>query len=181
MASDPQQKQSSSLSSAPPSPLVWFQIYDSASGKPYKGTTPDYVCLLPGSVIAQFRDAVKKKENYDRDAAVLSPFKSSQLLVYKNKAAFDKRNVPSDEVKEEPLEEDSFIDGLGASKQEALIVAVLSPTSYLKLGQLEQEIKALENSENFKTLASKREPCLGCSATDRTGKGGVATLEGKAC
>jgi hypothetical protein len=51
---------------------------------------------------------------------------SSQLLVYKNKAAFDKRNAAIDEEKEEPLEEDSLIDGLGTSKKEALVVVVPS-------------------------------------------------------
>jgi hypothetical protein len=99
MASNPQQQQSS-LSS--PCPLVWFQLYDSATGEPYKGTTADLVPFPPCSVIAQFRDAVKKKDKDDGDAAVLTPFKSSHLLVYKNKAAFDKRNAPADEGKEEP-------------------------------------------------------------------------------
>ncbi len=106
-----------------PSPLVWFQLLDTATGLLYKGTSADYVSLPPGSVIAQFRDAVKKKDKDDGDAAVLTPFKSSQLLVYKNKAAFDKRNAAVDDGKTEPLEEDSLINGLGSSKKEALVVA----------------------------------------------------------
>lgn len=71
-----------------PSPLVWFQLYDSATGGPYKQTSADYVSDARGSVIAQFREAVKKKDKDDGDAAILTPFKSSQLLVYKNKSAF---------------------------------------------------------------------------------------------
>ena len=82
-------QQHSSVSS-PPSPLVWFLLLDSITGLPYKGTTADYVSLPPSSVIAQFRDAVKNKDKDDGDAAILTPFKSSQLHVYKNKDAFDK-------------------------------------------------------------------------------------------
>jgi hypothetical protein len=85
-------------------------------------------------------------------------FKSSQLLVYKNKTAFDKRIAAVGEGKEEPLEEDSLFDGLGSLKKEALVVVVPSQTSspeLVQLVQLEQEIKALENSEEYKTLAYK--------------------------
>ena len=109
--------------SSPPSPLVWFLLLDSATGLPYKGTSADYVSLPPGSVIAQFRDAVKAK--YDQPN-YLKDIPSGTLFVYKNKAAFDKRNATADDGKEEPVEEDSFINGLGASKKEALIVVVPS-------------------------------------------------------
>ena len=101
------------------SPHVWFQLYDSATGKPYKRSTADYVSLAHGSVIAQFRDAVQLE-----NTSILTGITSSQLLVYKNKATFDKRNAAVDDGKEEPLEEDSLLDGLGASKKEALVVVV---------------------------------------------------------
>ena len=94
MASNPQQQQSSSMSSSP-SPLVWFQLFDSATEEPYKGTTADAVSLFPGSVVVQFRDAVKAK-----NSSILTGITSSQLIVYKNKAAFDKRNAAVDEGKE---------------------------------------------------------------------------------
>ena len=77
------QQQQSSMSS--PSPLFWFQLLDSVTGLPYKGTTADYVSLPPGSVIAHFRDAVKAKNSNK-----LSSFDPADLLVYKNKTAFDK-------------------------------------------------------------------------------------------
>ena len=147
MSSNPQQQQSSMSS---PSPLVWFLLLDSVTGQPYKKTSADYGSLPPGSVIAQFRDAVQLK-----NSSILTGITSSQLLVYKNKTAFDKRNAAVDGEKEEPLEEDFLIDGLGKSKKEALVVVVPSLTSSPKLDQIEQEIKALENSEEFKTLASK--------------------------
>ncbi len=120
MSSNPQQQQQSSMSS-PPSPLIWFQLLDSATGEPYKDTSVSSVLRssLVVPVVDQFRDAVKKDKD-DGDAAVLTPFKSSQLLVYKNKAVL----VAVDEGKEEPLEEDSFINALGAAKEEALIVVV---------------------------------------------------------
>jgi hypothetical protein len=97
-----------------PSPLVWFLLLDAATGEPYKGTTADYVSLPPVYVIAQFRDAVQLK--YDKPY-YLKDIPSSALLVYKNKAAFDKRNAATDEEKVEPLEEDSVLDGLGSSKK----------------------------------------------------------------
>jgi hypothetical protein len=80
---------------------------------------------------------------------------AADLLVYKNIAAFNKRNATVADGKEKPLEEDSFINGYGASKKEALVVAVPSSISSPELDQVEQEIKALENSEEFKTLAYK--------------------------
>lgn len=57
---------------------------------------------------------------------LFSSFVASQLLVYENKAAFEKRNAATEDEKVEPLEEDSFINGLGASKKEAHIVIVPS-------------------------------------------------------
>jgi len=140
------------MSSPLPSPLVWFLLLDSATGQAYKGTSADAVSLFPGSVVVQLRDAVQLK--YDKPN-YLKDIPSSALLVYKNKSAFDKRNAAVGEGKEEPLEEDSLITGLGTSKKEALIVVVPSSTSSPELFQIDQEIKALENSEEFKTLASK--------------------------
>ena len=125
MASNPQQQQQqqpSSMSSSP-YPLVWFLLLDSATGQPYKGTSADAVSLSPGSVVVQFRDAVKAK--YDQPG-YLKDIPAGALHIYKNKAAFDKRNTPVDDGKVEPLEEDSLLDGLGRSKKEALVVAVPS-------------------------------------------------------
>ena len=113
-----QQQQSSSTMSSPPSPLVWFLLLDYVTGEPYKRTTVSSVLRssLVVPVVDQLRDAVKAKNSnklFSVDAA--------DLLVYKNKAAFDKRNAV---VEEKPLEEDSLIVGLGSSKKEALVVAV---------------------------------------------------------
>ena len=50
------------------------------------------------------------------------------------------------------------MDGLGITEEDALIVVVPSSTNSPELVQLQQEIKALENSEEFKTLAYKNRP-----------------------
>jgi hypothetical protein len=116
------------LSSSPPfnSPssqprLIWFQLIVSATGKPYKAATVSSVSLPSDFVIDQFRDAVQIKWN---KPGYLKDIPAGALIVYKNKAAFDKRNDA--EGKEEPLEEDSQISDLGKSKKEALIVVVPS-------------------------------------------------------
>ncbi len=52
----------------------------------------------------------------------LSSIDTTNLLVYKNKAAFDKRNA--DEGKEEPLKSSCYLDRLGETEEEALVAAV---------------------------------------------------------
>jgi len=150
-ASNPQQQQSSSMSFS--APLIWFLLVDS-SGQPYKKTSAVKVSVSSSADVDDFRDAVKKKGKDDGDAAVLTPFKSSQLLVYKNKTAFDKRNAAVDDGKEEQLDPTESLGFLG-SKEDMLVVVVPSPTISPELDQLDQEIKALENSEEYKTLARK--------------------------
>ncbi len=152
MASNPQQQQSSSVST-PPSSLAWFLLLDAATGLPYKDTSVSSVLRssLVVPVVDQFRKVVKSE--YDQPN-YLKDIPSGALLVYKNKAAFDKRNAAVDEGKEEPLDPTESL-GLLGSKEDMLVVAVPSPTSSPELVQLDQEIKALENSEEFKTLADK--------------------------
>jgi len=126
MTLNPQEEQSSLLSPLPP-PLIWFSLLDSATGEAYKDTSATSILrsslLVP--VVDQFRNAVQlmyDKPNYLKDIP------SGALLVYKNKAAFDKRCA--DEGKEWPLEEDSLVDSLGSSKKEALVVVVPSIRSF---------------------------------------------------
>jgi hypothetical protein len=115
MTSNPQPQTSMS------SPLIWFLLVDSATGDPYKGTTVSSVVrsTLVVPMVAAFRSAVKKKYSTN-----LSFVDTGDLLVYKNKAAFDRRNATFDEGKEEPLEEDSVLTDLGKSETEALVVIV---------------------------------------------------------
>ena len=50
------------------------------------------------------------------------------LLVYKNKVSFDKRNNAKDERKEQPLKSSHILDNLGETEEEALIVIVPQPS-----------------------------------------------------
>jgi len=105
----------------------WFLLLDSATGQPYKGTTADFVSLPPGADVADFRKCVLR-ENSNKLASV----DASDLLVYRNKAAFDKRNSSCiDEGKVEPLKATRNLDGLGETEEDALIVVIpslLSPS-----------------------------------------------------
>ena len=79
--------------SSPPSTLVWFLLVESATGLPYKGTSATAVSLPPDSIIAEFQYAVKTEYS-----SKLSSVDVGDLLVYKNKAAFDKRNLENKKV-----------------------------------------------------------------------------------
>ena len=93
-------------------PLIWFQLVDS-DGQPYKGSSVSSVSLPPASVINGFRQVVI-------NANPESSLDASQLKIYKNKTAFD--------GKEEALEDDCLVSGLGLSDKEALVVLVPTPT-----------------------------------------------------
>ena len=97
---------------------VWFLLVDS-NGQPYKKTSADKVKLPTASDIADFRKAIKT-ENSQK----LSSFDASDLVVYKNKESFDKRDSEVEQERKEPLEVDSVVDGLGTTMNEALIVVV---------------------------------------------------------
>ncbi|KAL7485127.1 hypothetical protein ACHAW6_015145 [Cyclotella cf. meneghiniana] len=126
MSTVQQQQRSSSVPPSPP--LIWFLLLDSASGKPYKDTSVSSV--LPSSlvvpVVDHFRKAVKAEYSNK-----LSSVDSGTLLVYKNRAAFEKRNAAVDDGEKEPMEPTESLDLLG-SKEDMLVVAVPSSTSSLK-------------------------------------------------
>ena len=111
----------------------WFLLLDSATGQPYKGTTADFVSLPPGAVVAEFRDAVLSK-----NPAILTGIAPSQLIVYRNIAAFDRRNndAANKEEKEEPLDPTQSVNGLG-SQEDMLVVAVPPPPSQPSLQQIQ--------------------------------------------
>jgi hypothetical protein len=99
--------------------IIWFLLLDSDTGEPYKQAGDDKVSVSSFADVVDFQKAVKA-ENSNK----LSSIDSSDLLVYKNKADFDKRNA--EDGKGEPLESDSLVVGLGTSKIDALIVVVPS-------------------------------------------------------
>ena len=106
---------------------VWYLLVDS-NGQPYKKTSADLV-ELPSTtcVIAQFRDAVKLK-----NSPILGGFTSSQLIVYKNKESFEKRNTRVEQEREVPLKSSGLLDGLGVTEEEALIVVVPPLDKYIE-------------------------------------------------
>jgi hypothetical protein len=72
---------------------IWFHLYDSANGLPYKGTTADYVSIPSSADIAQFRKAVKAD-----CSNTLSSIDANKLLVFQNKHSFDKRDAAVEKV-----------------------------------------------------------------------------------
>jgi hypothetical protein len=123
------------MSPPPPSPLVWFLLLDSETGKPYKNSSASSIerRLITVPVIDQFRDAVLSK-NSNKLASV----DASDLLIYRNIAAFDRRNndAANKEEKEEPLDPTQSVDGLG-SQEDMLVVAVPPPPSQPSLQQIQ--------------------------------------------
>ena len=106
------------ISVGSPQRPVWFRLLDADTGEPYKGTSATKVFVASSADVADFRDAVHSKydkPNYLRDIP------SGALIVYKNKAAFDKRNAAVDDGKEEPLDPTESLGNLG-SKQDMLVV-----------------------------------------------------------
>ncbi len=100
----------------------WFLLLDSVTGQPYKGSTAEFISLPPGSVIAVFQ-----KLAHHEHSSILTGIAPSQLLVYKNKASFNKKNnANEDEGKEEALDPTQSVGGLG-SKEDMLVVVIPSP------------------------------------------------------
>jgi len=82
------------MSNSEPIIRIWYHLYDSKTGMPYMRTSADKVSVPSSADVADFRDAVKAK-NADSH---LKGIAASDLLVFKNKAAFDKRNALEDKV-----------------------------------------------------------------------------------
>ena len=97
---------------------VWFLLVDS-NGQPYKKTSADKVKLPTASDIADFRKAIKT-ENSQK----LSSFDASDLVVYKNKESFDKRDSEVEQERKVPIKSSCLLNGLGVTEEEALIVVV---------------------------------------------------------
>ena len=98
--------------------FIWFQLVD-LNGQPYKATNADKVQLSTGSDVAQLRDAVKVKNSNK-----LSSCDAADLVVYKNKESFDKRNNEVEQERKVPLKSSGLLGGLGATEDEALIIVV---------------------------------------------------------
>jgi hypothetical protein len=107
---------------------VWFDVVDS-SGRSYREAGVGRVQLSSSADVDDFKVAVRLQYT-----ALLSGITSSELMVYKSIVSFDN--------KEEPLDEDSILVGLGLNAAEdALIVLVSrhrSPTQGMVGSELTQ-------------------------------------------
>ena len=101
-------------------PLIWFVLADDATEESYQFATPTSVlrCSLVVPVVDQFRKAVKALHSNR-----LSSVDPSDLLVYSNVSAYERRNVPSPDRRGEPLHPTQDLGSLG-SEQEFLVVVV---------------------------------------------------------
>jgi hypothetical protein len=109
------------VSKSPTTSHVWFQLVDATSGKPFKDTIASRVSLAPSADVVEFLEEAWEK--FDKPG-YLRDIPAGALKAYKNQASFDKRNAAAEDGKEEMLEEDALIGGLGLSKKEAIVVAV---------------------------------------------------------
>jgi hypothetical protein len=100
--------------------LIWYQLVDSADGKAFRGADAAKVSVPLNAEVDDFRKAVKSDNPNN-----LSTVDAANLVVYKNKDAFDKRNNAKD--KEEPLKSSAPLHALGPTEEKALIVLVPTP------------------------------------------------------
>ena len=75
----------------------WFLLVDSETGELNKGVTAASVFLLLDADIDDFQGAVHLK-----NSCILTGIDASQLVVYMNKAAFNRRNSAAGEETEQP-------------------------------------------------------------------------------
>ena len=116
---------------------VWYRLFESSTGLAYRNTSADKVSVSINADVADFRDAVQAKNSNK-----LSNFDASDLVVYKNINAFEKRKATEEKQepldpnekrnadesnKQEPLDPTESLCDLG-TKEDMLIVAVPHPT-----------------------------------------------------
>jgi len=121
------------------------KLLDSTTGQPYKGTSAEAVALPPGTVVAQFRKFAQLEHSNK-----LISFDAADLLVYKNKAAFNRRssNAEDDDhdghAELQPLDPTQSVHGLG-SKEDMLVVVVPPSSSYASSSSTSQSQSTSES------------------------------------
>jgi hypothetical protein len=126
---------------------IWFRLFDS-SGEQWPETTAAKVLLNSSADVDDFRKAILKTYN-DEGSTILTGIASSQLLVYRNKQAFDNRDLPIDQGKEKPLKPSFSIVGLGQNDEELALI-VVAPSTISSVGKEEPSAKKAreKNSSN---------------------------------
>jgi ribosomal-protein-alanine N-acetyltransferase len=128
--------------------LIGFRLFDS-DGQPYKGGSVSSVSLNPSDVVGELRLAMVNK-----NPNKLSSVDSAQLKIYKNKTAFV--------GKEETLEDDCLVSGLGLSDKEALVALVPTPTvSNCPTKQPQSQYCPSQAADGFKRLETAIIPSVG--------------------
>ena len=94
---------------------IWLHLYDSETGRPYRGTNSTTVNVSLAADLAEFKDAAKVEHSN-----ALKNVDAQDLKVFKNKDAFDKRNDTID--KSEPLAVDYLMANIGETIEDPLIV-----------------------------------------------------------
>jgi hypothetical protein len=112
-----------SVSQQPSAPFihVWFLLVDSTNGQPYRGSSSDRISISSSAGVVDFRKGVKTEY---KESNLLTDIASSQLVVYKNRAAFD--------ANEASLKSSFPLHGLGTTEDDAIIVVV--PNNALPIG-----------------------------------------------
>jgi len=103
---------SSSSNNSTTTSTIWYQIIESCS-QSFKNIGASTISVSPSANVANFVKVVKTENNK------LSSFESVDLLVFKNREAFSRRNA-----KEEPLKISCPISDLGKRVEEAVIVVI---------------------------------------------------------
>jgi len=137
------------MSSQPHS--IWYHLIDLTTGQSYRHTTASSVKLFSYDSIDDCRQAIR-----DENRNKLATVDASDLLVYKNKEAFDNRTHSSEEGYGGYLHSAEFLDGLG-TKQDMLVIAVPS-NLYMSTNMESKDI-----SKNlYKTLTNPfdRQPAI---------------------
>ena len=136
--------------------LIWFHLYDAHTEKPVRGSSATIVDLPCSYSFQNLRYAIRDEYFYSH----LKGMDVSKFKIFKNKNAFDKRNL--NEGKEEPLKSSELLDRLGETKEDALIVlAPIEESQRVNAPEWKQELpfipSALESvnrTEAFEQLNS---------------------------
>jgi adenylate kinase family enzyme len=113
---------------------VWYRLVNAATGETYPGTRDTKVFIDSTADVDDFRDAV-----YLKNSKKLASLNALNLVVYKNSAAYEKRNAAVNEEKQYPLSPTELLGEVG-SKEDALIVEVPAPIVNNKRKRVEWEV-----------------------------------------
>ena len=113
---------------------AWFHLYDTETGQAFKNSRATKILItLPAAPVDldDYVEAVMQKYKQE-GSSILAGLSASQLSVYKNKDAFDKRNATVGKV--DPLNPSDLLNANLGQKDGPLVIAV--PYSQVPLSAL---------------------------------------------